>query len=142
MIINAIGDIADTAVINYNEERENNPSTADKNLQSTGELFLTRIDTTGFFFYQLDLAKDKPSNKFESIEDMGSETSRKIPLIADKITKPRGQIQTFSSDNLNVNVGVLFRGKLYDNLTLLNTQAMVKLMLKEGKFNYNDFLIG
>ena len=63
-------------------------------------------------------------------------------FLADKITKPRGQIQTYSSDNLNVNVGILFRGKLYDNLTLLNTQAMVKLMLQEGKFNNNYFLIG
>ena len=38
----------DTAVKNFNEERENNPSKADKNLQS-------RTDTTGYFFYQLDL---------------------------------------------------------------------------------------
>ena len=65
----------DTAVKNFNEERENNPSKADKNL-------LSRTDMTGFFFYLLDLAKDKPSNKFESLEDMGSEISRnRIVLI-------------------------------------------------------------
>jgi len=144
LIIDTLGTNAEIAVKQYNEEKANNHMNADRNLQTTGESFLSRIDTTGFFFYQLGLADGKGSNKFEPLDEMGFETSRKVPLVADKIPKPRirNQAQTYSSDNLNVNVGVLFRGKQYDNFTILNTQALVKKMLHEGQFENNDFLIG